>query len=189
MLAKKLLLSILLILYVFSLKVFYLILIQPINIVSFDKSRKCNATVILGGINDYDRILKGLELAKLNTNAIVIFSGINDKYKSVINAFEFKNIIFDNYSFNTFQNAKYSKDILNENNISNICLITSNEHLYRAKRVFEKQGLNIIPIVSNRVSLDLTISSYLPSLKYLQLNVNILYEYLALIKYKLLERV
>ena len=188
MFIKKVSFIIIFLFYMLSLKVSYLVLSTPLDMNPFEISKSCEAIVILGGKYDYDRILKGLELENLN-QSLIIFSGIHSKYKQVISTFELKNVIFENSSFNTFENAKNTKNFLVKNKFNNICLVTSSSHLYRAKKVFEMYNLKVIPIVSNKISSELNIFSFFPSIKYLQLNINILYEYMALIKYKLLGRI
>ena len=188
MLGKNFYLLMVFLLYSFSLKPTYLVLSKPLNTDALVISKICESIVVLGGKYDYDRILKGLELKNLN-QSLIIFSGVNSKYKQVIDTFGLKNTIFENSSLNTFENAKNTKEILKRNKINNTCLVTSNSHLYRAKKVFERHNLNIIPISSNEISQELSFSSFLVSIKYLQLNINILYEYMAIIYYKLNERI
>lgn len=185
---KKYLLVFVGLFYLLSIKITYFIAKKPIYVSSDYVSTQCQGIVVLGGINDYDRILKGLEIARMN-DVITVFSGVNKKYENVINTFELKNIIFERKSTTTFENAKNSNEILKNKNITNICLITSNVHLYRATKVFGKFDLNIKPIVSSRISSKIDMSSFLPRIKYLQLNINLLYEYVAIIYYEIKERI
>lgn len=48
-------------------------------------------------------------------------------------------------STNTKQNALYSKEILERENIKRIVLITNQWHMQRAKMLFEKQGFEVLP--------------------------------------------
>lgn len=48
-------------------------------------------------------------------------------------------------SRNTAENAIFSAEILKQNNIDRIFLVTQAWHLQRAVAVFEKQGLNVLP--------------------------------------------
>jgi len=139
--------------------------------------------------DDYDRILKGLELSQLNSKVPIVFSGVNRKYKNVVDSFHIYDAIFENKSKNTYENAKYTKQILSKKDIDTICLVSSDAHLFRAKNVFEKFHFIVQPIVSNKVSNHIGMGSFLPDLKYFNLNISVLYEYLAILKYKLYGRI
>ena len=98
-----------LILYLFSLKATYLMLLMPINIKPPILSSECKAIVVLGGRDDYDRILKGLELSQHNPEALLIFSGVHDKYKTVVDSFDVQHVIFEDRSKNSYENAVNTK--------------------------------------------------------------------------------
>ena len=55
-------------------------------------------------------------------------------------------LILENASQNTYENAVYSAEILSENEIDRILLVTSALHMPRAIALFEKQGLEVIPL-------------------------------------------
>lgn len=79
-------------------------------------------------------------------------------------------IIQENRSTSTFENLKFSQDILKAQGVSqpSIMIVTSNYHLYRAEMIASKLGFKVHGIAS-------------PSLEYL-LPQNMLREYLAMIK-------
>ena len=79
-------------------------------------------------------------------------------------------IIQENRSTSTFENVKFSKEILQSKGVDNasIIIVTSNYHLYRAEMIASTLGYKVHGIAS-------------PSLGYL-LPQNMLREYLAMIK-------
>ena len=118
-----------------------------------------NSKIIEWG--DPDRFLAGIELYKLNkSNKLIFTGGINplspdlppegDIYiKEAISMGLPKKDLFTTYSVtNTLQEAKAVKKILN-NEISSsqkeVILVTSAFHMKRAKKVFENEGIEVIP--------------------------------------------
>lgn len=174
--------------YLVSIKPTYLLLSMPIKVKSYNTYSQCESIVVLGGIDDYDRILKGLELSGIN-NSTIIFSGKDDKYKQLLNSFDFNNVIFEDKSINTMENVINSTNILRSKGINQICMVTSNEHLLRSKILFEKMNIEVIPISSSLRSSDLGLSSFLPRIKYYKLNASLVYEYSAIVYYILQKRI
>ena len=189
MIMKKFTKFFLFLLYVLSLKVTYLLLLQPLDVNPAVLSPQCKAIVVLGGRDDYDRILKGLEISQYNNTKPIIFSGVHKKYKNVVKSFDLGNVVFEDRSKNTYQNAKFTKQLLSKRDIDSICLVSSQTHLFRAKRVYEKFNLKVLPIVSAKVSKHIHLGSFLPDLKYFNLNIAAIYEYLAIVYYKLNKRI
>ena len=58
-------------------------------------------------------------------------------------------LVLENRSRNTSQNAEYSADILAEQGINRILLVTSAYHMPRAKGLFEAHGLQVIPVATD----------------------------------------
>jgi uncharacterized SAM-binding protein YcdF (DUF218 family) len=56
-----------------------------------------------------------------------------------------EDIISEENSRTTEENAKYTSEILKKNNIRDIVLVTSAVHMTRSKMTFEKYGFNVIP--------------------------------------------
>ena len=54
-------------------------------------------------------------------------------------------IIEETQALNTYQNALYTKEILEERGIQKSLLVTSASHITRSLLVFKKQGINVIP--------------------------------------------
>jgi uncharacterized SAM-binding protein YcdF (DUF218 family) len=104
------------------------------------------------------RLTKALEIYKKNPRVLILFSG----YSNSINAKSWSelemarkffldqgvrvdNLIFENKSRNTFENIKFSKDIIN-NYRGTWGLVTSANHMPRSFFAFKKQGLVLEPI-------------------------------------------
>lgn len=61
-------------------------------------------------------------------------------------------IIFESRSRNTYENAKFTKELLDENSINNeIILITSSLHMKRASATFKKQGIQLIEYPTSKM--------------------------------------
>ncbi|MDP4546867.1 YdcF family protein [Marinobacter sp. MDS2] len=58
-------------------------------------------------------------------------------------------LVLENRSRNTSQNAEYSAEILAGHGISRILLVTSAYHMPRARRLFEAQGLEVVPVATD----------------------------------------
>lgn len=103
----------------------------------------------------------------------------------------------ENESKNTHENATFSAEILEENNVDRILLITSAMHMPRSVALFEKQGLEVIPIpvdfsmTENEFSSDSSgrflrkVMDIIPQASNLALTTNALKEYLGIIVYRL----
>lgn len=55
-------------------------------------------------------------------------------------------LILEDRSQNTLQNAQFAKRLLEEMGIKRILLVTSAMHMPRSVRVFERQGLEVVPV-------------------------------------------
>lgn len=127
--------------------------------------------IVLGGISTYDtkankilfhtgadRLGQAVWLYKQKKIRKIIISGGNGNllYKQRAEAHALRqylveigisesNILIENNSKNTYQNAKYTAELLAQNKALNktLLLITSSDHCLRAKLAFEKQGLSV----------------------------------------------
>ena len=111
-------------------------------------------------LNDsVERLTKALEIYKKNPKVLILFSGYSNKLKPtgwnesdmakkffLDQGVRFENLIFENKSRNTFENIKYSKDII-ANYKGTWGLITSANHMPRSYYTFKKQGLILEPII------------------------------------------
>jgi hypothetical protein len=105
-----------------------------------------------------ERLTKALEVYKKNSKVLILFSGFSKEYNSrgwsesdmakkffLEQGVKLDSLIFENQSRNTFENIKYSKDIIT-NYKGTWGLITSANHMPRSFFTFKKQGLILEPI-------------------------------------------
>ena len=105
-----------------------------------------------------ERLTKTLEIYKKNPRILILFSGFSNEFKPqgwsesdiakkffIEQGVRIDNLIFENQSRNTFENIKYSKDII-ANYKGTWGLITSASHMPRSFFTFKKQGLILEPI-------------------------------------------
>jgi uncharacterized SAM-binding protein YcdF (DUF218 family) len=108
--------------------------------------------------NSAERLTKALEIYKKNPRLLILFSGFSGELKPqgwsesdmakkffLDQGVKMDNLIFENKSRNTFENIKYSKDIIAKNK-GTWGLITSANHMPRSFFTFKKQGLILEPI-------------------------------------------
>jgi uncharacterized SAM-binding protein YcdF (DUF218 family) len=100
-------------------------------------------------------------------------------------------------SLNTYENALYSREILQEHAIERILLVTSALHMPRSVALFEKQGIEVIPAPADFTvtqqgwdnlfsgSLETRFISLLPNASSLSLTTNVLKEYIGILVYRL----
>ena len=105
-----------------------------------------------------ERLTKALEVYKKNPRILILFSGFSGELKPqgwnesdmakkffLDQGVKLDNLIFENQSRNTFENIKFSKDII-ANYKGTWGLITSANHMPRSFFTFKKQGLILEPI-------------------------------------------
>ena len=98
-----------------------------------------------------------------------------------------KDIIIESKSANTFENAKYTAQIIKKFGFKNPILITSAYHMPRAIYAFEKEGVNVIPAPTDYHTEDVkgTFSQYFPDAHAMLNTYRVLHEYMGLIYYRL----
>ncbi len=130
-----------------------------------------SACILLGGISGYDKYGKGhwgegsdrfIQTEKLYHQGIIqkivlsggsgniLEQGLKEadfmKEELIASGVKETDIIIENNSRNTFENAVFSKQLLDNKNIKGpYLLITSALHMPRSEKVFNKAGLNIVP--------------------------------------------
>jgi uncharacterized SAM-binding protein YcdF (DUF218 family) len=105
-----------------------------------------------------ERLTKALEIYKKNPRLLILFSGFSGELKPqgwsesdmakkffLDQGVKLDNLIFENQSRNTFENIKFSKDII-ANYKGTWGLITSASHMPRSFFAFKKQSLILEPI-------------------------------------------
>ena len=155
-----------------------------------------------------ERITKGLELIRRYPDKPFIFSGFSGRVtpRGMSEADAFKQLIaeqglaeitqstayYENQSRNTYENAVYSKKMIDQLGVGSPSiktgpwlLITSATHMPRSVKIFEKQGIPIIPVPVDYQTaytlqwreFDLTEGAFLWN--------RLLHEYIGIVAYKL----
>ena len=119
------------------------------------QSKERNEVSINGSV---ERLTKALEIYKRNPRVLILFSGFSGELNPqgwsesdmarkffLDQGVKLDNLIFENQSRNTFENIKYSKDII-MNYKGTWGLITSANHMPRTFFTLKKQGLILEPI-------------------------------------------
>jgi len=100
-------------------------------------------------------------------------------------------------SRNTYENAAFTHQILESKGINKILLVTSAAHMHRSVKLFEAQGLDVIPLPTDYVvtetnwkrlsqgSLMAKLLYLIPGADNLSLTTRILKEYLGILYYNL----
>lgn len=106
-------------------------------------------------------------------------------------------LILERTSRNTYENAVNSKVILDEMGVNRIILVTSALHMPRSVAIFEKQGLEVIPMPTDydvteerwqqlwELDLATQIFNLIPSASNLSTTTTILKEYIGMAIYRL----
>lgn len=99
-----------------------------------------------------DRLSQALELYKKGKFKKILLSGGNSEMDSTITfllnqGIPFEDLMFEDQSLNTYENALFSKQFLDKKKYSSkrILLITSAYHMRRAKKCFDAVGLSVTP--------------------------------------------
>lgn len=123
-----------------------------------DSLKKTDAIVTVSGGDNDARIRKTVELYKEDWAPVVIFSGAAAEGE-VSNAAAMKNIsinlgvpsddiIIEEESIDTSENAKFTSKIINEKGYQSIILVTSPYHQRRTKELFKEELGNDFEIIN-----------------------------------------
>ena len=100
-------------------------------------------------------------------------------------------IISESKSKNTRENALYTKGMMDSLKIHTIALVTSSLHMRRSVGTFSKLGFDVIPVGSRLFRIPKKRERFdpftlIPNVGNLSLSTQAIYEYFALILYKIL---
>ncbi|MEO0349462.1 MAG: YdcF family protein [Cyanobacteria bacterium P01_A01_bin.15] len=103
-----------------------------------------------------DRVLYGVKLYQEGAAPLIVFSGGRIDWKgggppeaddmtqiALAMGVPERDILQENESLNTYQNALYTAQILQQRQIDTVLLVTSAMHMPRAMAIFQKQGVNV----------------------------------------------
>lgn len=96
-------------------------------------------------------------------------------------------VFCDTQSRDTYENAKYSKEICQEHGFEHPILMTSGSHMKRAVMIFEKQGMQVTPFPAyfrSAPHMRFTWQTWLPRHDSFSNSVKALHEYLGYIYYQ-----
>tara|TARA_B100000029_G_C17608928_1_gene968566 strand:- start:6650 stop:7369 length:720 start_codon:yes stop_codon:yes gene_type:complete len=190
-----------LILYLFSIIPLTQILVRPLQITD-SPELETDVIIILGG--DPARSLTGIRLFKKGVAPIIISAGgsgelLQEKQKESDRMTDFlvefgvpkDRVISESQSKNTRENAIFSKQIMDSLNVKNIALVTSSLHMRRSKAVFKKLGYNTATFNSKLFRIPKKQTRFdpftlMPKVENLSISTQAIYEYFALLLYKIL---
>lgn len=184
--------------------------IEPQKISSSAEVRSSEAYVLLGGgITEgtpvgsiprdaaYSRIVEAAILYKKYPKKIIVTGGrVYDRespsessvYRDVLVSLGVpqEDILLEEESRNTLENALYTKKLLDEMELSSITLITSATHMFRAKNTFASTGLQvaIAPTGYLTNSSSYKVQDFIPSSYNLDIFLRALWEYVGIAVYQ-----
>jgi uncharacterized SAM-binding protein YcdF (DUF218 family) len=181
---------------------------------SFQKNElKEIPTVALGGGINYNvdgskselssisksRLFKGIMIARENGMPLIYSGGVGVGYEDTseadvslefIRQFEGINFIQEKEARTTYENGLEIKQWLEDNQYSEIYLVTSAIHMRRSMEVFDRFDIDYIPVVSNYAySHNLSWLDYLPNRGSLRANMQAIHEWIGMAWYKINGRI
>lgn len=177
---------------------------------SLEDYRQAQAIVVLGGgLRDNQELyapitVPGLVLERMRyasylhkeTELPILITGAspNGNSEAKVMAQEFFTFFgvqvkwLEHKATNTKQNAQFSRELLERENIHKIILVTNQWHMQRAKLLFEKQGFSVLPAsVGNGVTPEdygLNLMHFIPQAGAINANMQLLKEWLGFWKEK-----
>lgn len=103
-------------------------------------------------------------------------------------------VIEETEALNTYQNAVYTKKIIDQLGLKKVLLVTSASHMPRSRLVFQKQGINVIPAPTDFLVTQIdweqlqstpqaTLLNCLPDVGRLQQTTQAIKEYIGIVVY------
>ncbi|MEE2877148.1 MAG: YdcF family protein [Candidatus Neomarinimicrobiota bacterium] len=189
------------ILYLFSITPVQRALVRPLRLAQ-PATVEADAIVVLGG--EPARSLTGIRLFKRGNAPIIVTAGgsgklLEEEQKESDRMSDFlvefgvppDKIITESRSKNTRENAVNAKALMDSLNVQTIALVTSSLHMRRSVAVFEKLDYNVLPVNSRLFRIPKKRERFdpftlFPNVENLSLSTQAIYEYFALILYKIL---
>src|SRR5262249_10928897 len=74
-------------------------------------------------------------------------------------------ILVEGRSQTTYDNARFSRELLQERHLQPVVLVTEATHMFRGERCFRKQGLDVVPAACNfrATTFDWALPTFVPS--------------------------
>ena len=158
-----------------------------------------------------DRVLYAAKLYQQGAAPVILASGGNVAFASEIDSTPAEEmtellillgvpgdaILQQPNSQNTYEDALFSVEILAELEVDEVILVTSAMHMPRAKALFEKQGITVIPAPTDftvternwestfRPTLGEGVIHLLPNASAMNLTTNVIKEYIGMVVYSL----
>ena len=124
--------------FIFLLSVlmyYYLLPIMASFLIFKTNIRHVDTIIVLGG--DSERLPYGIKLYKSNySNKIIISGGDISKKQILESGVPLNDIILENKSTTTYENAKFSREIMLRNNFKSAIVVSSPYHMRRTSLIF-----------------------------------------------------
>ena len=181
---------------------------------NFNINKKFPIVVLGGGINynipnkkgelsqqSLERVVKGYQLQKKKKTMIIYTGGVAVGQTGISEADVAGNwleemgvasnkIFRENRARTTYENGKYIKEWIENNQVEKVYLVTSAVHMPRSSAVFSKFKIDFIPVSSGYLyNHKLSWLDYLPSRGALNANLAAIHEWLGLLWYKINGRI
>jgi uncharacterized SAM-binding protein YcdF (DUF218 family) len=134
-----------------------------------DKLEKTDAIMVLAGDNNGERVAQAVKLYNQGYGKYLLMSGgpvmwhetyaDNMKRQAVFLGVNPKNILVQDRSLSTYEDAKYSFPILKAHGIKSIILVSSPFHMRRALRTVKRAFKNEIKVIGYPVQKDKNIAN------------------------------